>query len=534
MKKLFPLLCLFFLGCEAHANSYNPAQSLQPISNNAIVVGRGTPVPIPAAPSNLTASAGASQIFLSWVNNCPTQMGDLVQRCYGVGCSDFNTIKDLSPSQSEWSDTSVSAGSSYTYQVLAYQLGRVSAPSGTATAAMATPTPAPTSTPVPTSTPIPTATPTPTITPTPISGVPNAPTGLSATVFSNSQIDLAWTDNASNETGEILQRCSGASCSNFAQIYDLAANTISKSDTGLSGGTAYCYRVDAYNGNGSSNWSNQAGDITFTPTPTPAPTNTPVPPTPTPTAGPTLTPTPVPTATPTAAPTATPTATPISGCGSSEVLTGAVAAWCMAESSNNITSADSNHIALTKVGSPTYSVTASSPWDGYSPGITLGASQCFYNSSSQTAMALGTGDAWFQWVDKKGSITSSFDVIFAQDAAYAHGVSCYWYNASFPRIECDVMNSAVDYDTCVWNTTTTNGIPNSNAWHKFDVKVNRSGDAKIHLLIDDAEQGSGCNLTNTAGDTLTAPNFYLGCDSTGGADDFNGTFLWFREKLSVN
>src|SRR4051812_26620636 len=57
--------------------------------------------------------------------------------------------------------------------------------------------------------------------PPPPPGIP-APSGLSATAASGTRIDLAWTDNSTNETGFRVERCSGAACTNFAQI---GANT---------------------------------------------------------------------------------------------------------------------------------------------------------------------------------------------------------------------------------------------------------------------------------------------------------------------
>src|SRR5204863_5673629 len=51
--------------------------------------------------------------------------------------------------------------------------------------------------PTPTPTPTPSGTPTPTPTPTP-NPVPNAPSNLTATGVSATQINLSWTDNSSN------------------------------------------------------------------------------------------------------------------------------------------------------------------------------------------------------------------------------------------------------------------------------------------------------------------------------------------------
>ena len=91
-----------------------------------------------------------------------------------------------------------------------------------------------------------------------------APSGVTATAVSNSQINLAWTDNASNETGFRVERCSGAGCSNFAQVgTDLAANTTAYNDVGLTASTSYSYRVRAFNATDVSAYSNVAPATTL-------------------------------------------------------------------------------------------------------------------------------------------------------------------------------------------------------------------------------------------------------------------------------
>ncbi len=96
----------------------------------------------------------------------------------------------------------------------------------------------------------------------PPSGTPAAPTGLSATAISTSQINLSWADNATNETGYYVERCQGATCSNFTQIDVLGANATSYNNTGLTANTTYNYRVRAYNASGNSGYSNTAGATT--------------------------------------------------------------------------------------------------------------------------------------------------------------------------------------------------------------------------------------------------------------------------------
>jgi PKD repeat protein len=86
--------------------------------------------------------------------------------------------------------------------------------------------------------------------------LPAAPSGLTATVISRSQINLSWTDNSANENGFKIERCTGATCSNFAQVATVGANVKNYSNTGLKRNTTYRYRVRAYNASGDSAYSN--------------------------------------------------------------------------------------------------------------------------------------------------------------------------------------------------------------------------------------------------------------------------------------
>ncbi len=84
---------------------------------------------------------------------------------------------------------------------------------------------------------------------------PDAPTTLVATTISNNQIDLTWSDNSSDELNFELQR-STLSGRAYNTVFTLAADTTSYSDTSLSGGSKYYYRVKATNANGDSFYSN--------------------------------------------------------------------------------------------------------------------------------------------------------------------------------------------------------------------------------------------------------------------------------------
>ena len=91
---------------------------------------------------------------------------------------------------------------------------------------------------------------------------PAAPTNLAATAISSSQINLTWTDSDDTEQGFKIERCTGAGCSDFAQIATVGANVTSYSNTGLTASTSYSYRVRAYNAAGDSDYSNTASAVT--------------------------------------------------------------------------------------------------------------------------------------------------------------------------------------------------------------------------------------------------------------------------------
>ncbi len=93
----------------------------------------------------------------------------------------------------------------------------------------------------------------------------SAPSGLTATTASSSQINLSWTDN-STETGFRIER-SGSPGGPYSEIATVGANVTTYSNTGLSSSTTYYYRVRAYNANGNSASSSVASATTQSPPP---------------------------------------------------------------------------------------------------------------------------------------------------------------------------------------------------------------------------------------------------------------------------
>jgi hypothetical protein len=83
---------------------------------------------------------------------------------------------------------------------------------------------------------------TPPVPPTPVTVA--APSNLTAT-GGRRLVTLRWTDNSHNETGFVLERCTGSTCTNFAPIVQFGPNATSYSDGGLARRTQYRYRLKA-------------------------------------------------------------------------------------------------------------------------------------------------------------------------------------------------------------------------------------------------------------------------------------------------
>ena len=189
-----------------------------------------------APPNDLTATPiSTSQINLSWT--APTSRGGvanyMVQRCQGAGCTNFAHL--ASPTGTTYSDTGLPPGNTYSYRVQAFHtMGTLSLLSNRASATTQTP--------------------------------PTAPSNLTATATSASQINLSWIASTSSVglANYVLQRCQGVGCTNFVQIATPAGTTYS--DTGLTFGTSYSYQVQAVDTAGNlSPFSNLASATTQTP-----------------------------------------------------------------------------------------------------------------------------------------------------------------------------------------------------------------------------------------------------------------------------
>src|SRR5207244_10551007 len=152
----------------------------------------------------------------------PHGTGSPVDSVTGGGA--LSVLAPLRTNVTAYANTYLVSGSSYTYRVRAYEGPNDSPPSNTATAA---PLPA-----------------------------PAAPTNLTGTPLASSRIDLAWTDNATNEAGFKVERSTDGVT--FTTIASTGVNATSYSVTSLVAGTTYAFRVRAYEGPNHSHPSKQA------------------------------------------------------------------------------------------------------------------------------------------------------------------------------------------------------------------------------------------------------------------------------------
>ena len=91
--------------------------------------------------------------------------------------------------------------------------------------------------------------------------LPNSPTSLIATAVSTSQINLAWTDNSSNEEQFTIERSPDGST--WLYLATISANSTAYSDTALTGSTIYYYHIRSENTFGNSSYSSSANDTTL-------------------------------------------------------------------------------------------------------------------------------------------------------------------------------------------------------------------------------------------------------------------------------
>jgi probable HAF family extracellular repeat protein len=185
----------------------------------------------PPAPAGLTATAvSATGIRLSWTDSSSETSFEVRRR----GEAEFTPVAVLPADVTTFTDSGLSAGVLYAYQVRAVNAGGASDWSSEAQGYVVLPAPA-------------------------------APGALTATTVSAQQIDLSWTDNSHNEFAFAVWRKSGAG--DWLRIAVLAPDVTRYVDRDVAADVAYTYRVRATNNGGASPWSNEAARYVLLPAP---------------------------------------------------------------------------------------------------------------------------------------------------------------------------------------------------------------------------------------------------------------------------
>jgi len=197
------------------------------------------------APTGLTANTiSSSQINLSWT--APSNNGGSAITGYKIaqstnGGSTWSTlVANTGASSTTYSNTGLTAGTTYTYRVSAINSVGTSTPSVTASA---------------------------TTTSNTNLTVPQPPTGLTSSVVSSSQINLSWAAPSNNGgsaiTGYKIERSSNGGTNWGTLISNSGSTGTTYSNTGLAANTTYTYRVSTINSVGTSTVSNTASATTL-------------------------------------------------------------------------------------------------------------------------------------------------------------------------------------------------------------------------------------------------------------------------------
>jgi hypothetical protein len=210
----------------------------------------------PKAPTGLTGTVTGTttrRVALSWTDNSVGESQFTIQRAtdanFTTGLRTFNFVNPATtaPNTARFTDNTVSNNTRYYYRVAA-----VTVVGDTQTYAGSSGFPTMSAESISNVITVNVGTP---------GGLQGAPTNLQAAVQAGPQVNLTWTDGATNETGFAIERCSGTTCTNFAQIATAAANSVSYLDAAVVGGTTYRYRVKAVNGAVSSAYAPTTGGV---------------------------------------------------------------------------------------------------------------------------------------------------------------------------------------------------------------------------------------------------------------------------------
>ncbi|MCK4639708.1 MAG: fibronectin type III domain-containing protein [Candidatus Marinimicrobia bacterium] len=169
------------------------------------------------APENLQLTQlSDTTVALQWQDKSDGEDGFIINRKKDSGTWETEIKKTTATT---WTDSTVSPGSAYSYQVKAFR-GIKTSPAVESQ----------------------------------YQNIFQAPSNLSAAIIDDQSLRLTWTDNCSFESGYRVERNDG---SGFIQITELNANVTTYKDEGLTYGQSYSYRIKTYTSQNESDYSNE-------------------------------------------------------------------------------------------------------------------------------------------------------------------------------------------------------------------------------------------------------------------------------------
>ncbi len=209
---------------HCHILSHEEMDMMRPIS---VLAARA----LPTAPTLLASGAPGSPINLSWTDTSPVtnswlswgdpaaEIGYRIERADGGG--EFAEIGTALANATSFTDGTTVAGANYQYRVVAYNAAGDSVSAAVQVGVVEPP--------------------------------PAAPSNLQAQLQFGPQVNLTWSENATNETAVVVERSTNGGA--FAVAATLAADATSYSEA-VQAGATYVYQVYAAGQGGRSGYTN--------------------------------------------------------------------------------------------------------------------------------------------------------------------------------------------------------------------------------------------------------------------------------------
>jgi FtsP/CotA-like multicopper oxidase with cupredoxin domain len=192
----------------------------------------------PTAPSNLVAAASALStdlptVTLTWADNSNNETSFSIQRATNAAFTKGLATFTVGANVTTFTDTTVATRTRYYYRVLAFNAIGSSAWSVRRTVLTS-------------------------------GQLPAAPSGLTVGTITRTSVVLSWTNNATNQTGVVIQRATNAGFTTSRLSTTVNKPTLTtRTMTGLRRNTTYYFRVAARNAAGNSAFSNVVSATTL-------------------------------------------------------------------------------------------------------------------------------------------------------------------------------------------------------------------------------------------------------------------------------